>query len=232
MRLPQRLALLLAALLLTACEQVRFEQIPGGPYRACEPVWVGDWAMTDIDVESTSTTDTSVLRVDDDCTSFHVLTIKDGAWIREERYPDDEVGIVFSNTSKHRVLGFVSTEINAAEEKDPVLAAVWTLQSDSIDIALPDAQKSAELLVRSTAYSGTVTRRRLSDVKSRNGFGHHALNVYFSGTSEDLARLLDQEEILDTPSLRLTRIPAEERARLDPLLRAAIEAADQADVAE
>ncbi|MCU0754911.1 MAG: hypothetical protein MUE46_07275 [Xanthomonadales bacterium] len=232
MRLPQRLVLLLA-LLLAGCEQVRFEQVPGGPYRACESVWVGDWSVIEPEADAESEALDLVLRVEADCAVFHSLVFKDGAWSREERLPDgDSFKIVFSSTSKHQILGFVASTSDADGEKRPSLAAVWTQQGDAIDIAWPDVRKSAQLLVDSTDYAGTVTRSVLRDVLRRDGLTYHMMNVEFSGTSEVLARLLDQEEILETPSLRLTRIPAEEQARLDPLLRAAIEAADRADAAE
>jgi hypothetical protein len=231
MRLPQRLVLLLAALLLAGCEQVRFEQIPGGPYRTCEPAWIGDWSLTSLDPDSESADEISVLRVEADCAAFQVLIFKDGAWIREDRFPDDELKIVFSRTTQHRILGLVSPTPDADEE-NTALVAIWTQQGDAIDIAWPDVRKSAELLVHSTDYAGTITRRPLGDVKPRNGVAHHIMNVDFSGTRKQLARLLDREEILDAPSLRLTRITAEEQARLDPLLRAAIDAADRADAAE
>lgn len=228
MPLMLRLPPLLAALFLAGCGEVRFEQIPGGPYRACEPSWVGDWSVIEFETDSGSEAVDSVLRVEAECAAFHLLAFKDGAWILEEDVSD----IVFSSTSKHRIIGFVAPISGTDEEKISPLVAVWTQQDDAIDIALPDVRKSAQLLVDRTDYAGTVTRSVLRDVQYRDGFTYHIMNVEFSGTSEALARLLDQEEILEAPSIRLIRIPAEEQARLDPLLRAAIKAADRADVVE
>lgn len=204
---PALLALLTLAL--AACEQTRFEALPSGTQRDCDPAWVGNWLVTNNEADSDEEPGYWVVKPD--CSGYQ--TVEEEGLSEEE----DEFRFRYIKQSDHNYLA-------VAERPDPkaddqawenafMLIRYQFRGPDEIRLYAIDDHRIAELIVAYEIQGRTeVSSGGPEQQPGRRG---NSINNLIYGDSKATDAVIKRRDAYARkPWMLLRRVSDEELARV------------------
>lgn len=222
-RLASQLKVLVIAagvLTLAACDTVEFQSPPSEPLLACDPAFVGDWRVEDLQHDH-DTTDQQYLRVTADCDRWYSVEVErgdDGAWKPDVDDIEADMALGFAKTA-------TQTFVAARDQPDPAAESTpqdkpngYTLiaydhADDTLTLRQIDLKATAHLIVDGVV-PGWIDKRDRRPDGSKDGYTG-GFWVYVFGTADDTRRLLEKHDLLDAPWMRMVKLDAAGSAELD-----------------
>jgi hypothetical protein len=201
--------LVLLALTLAACEQTRFESLPTGTQRDCDPAWVGNWLVTDNEADSDEEPGYWVVKPD--CSGYQ--TVEEEGLSEEE----DEFRFRYIQQKDQSYLA-------VAERPDPksddqawenafMLIRYQFRGPDEIRLYAIDDHRLAELIVAYKIPGRTEVSSGGPDQKP--GRRQNSINNLVYGDSKATDAVIKRRDAYDRkPWLLLKRVSDEELARI------------------